>query len=141
MTGTEMNTLYQQMGEVLTGLRCLHEAIEIRRLQAEKQGDVLRGELCNARRETQRVDDKVEAALSSLRSEIADLRQDAASTSRSIDDLALAVHALQRPVAEIVALRGRAAGLLLAIGGIGSAAVWLIEPFYRWIVDDFHFRP
>jgi len=42
---------------------------------------------------------------------------------------------LRKPVADIMTLRSRAAGLVVGIGIIGSAVLWMIEPFYRWFVE------
>jgi hypothetical protein len=59
----------------------------------------------------------------------------AITSARSVDALTLAVQELRRPVADIVALRSRIGGLILGLGVIGSAVIWLADPIYRWIVE------
>jgi hypothetical protein len=140
MTTTDIHLLYQQMGEVLSGLRCLHETIEIRHLQNEKQADLARAEAATARNENRALEMRIDEELQDLRREVAALRSEASDSGRAMDGLALAVQALEKPVVEIMQLRGRAAGLLLGLGAIGSAALWLAEPFYRWLIEDLHLR-
>jgi hypothetical protein len=43
-------------------------------------------------------------------------------------------------VAEIVALRSRVAGVVLGLGVLGSVAMWLAEPLYRWIVEQHYLK-
>jgi hypothetical protein len=50
------------------------------------------------------------------------------------------VDELRRPVAEIVALRSRAAGIVVGVGVLGSGALWLAEPIYRWFVEHNYLR-
>jgi hypothetical protein len=64
----------------------------------------------------------------------------AAAGSRSVDELTCAVQNLRQPVADMMALRSRVAGLILGLGVLGSAAIWLAEPFYRWVVEQHYLK-
>jgi hypothetical protein len=50
------------------------------------------------------------------------------------------VQNLRQPVADMMALRSRVAGLILGLGVLGSAAIWLAEPFYRWVVEQHYLK-
>ncbi len=44
MTSSEMNPLYQQMGELLGSMKALHDKVDFRHAQAEKQGEAVQAE-------------------------------------------------------------------------------------------------
>lgn len=79
--------------------------------------------------------EKLDCVIAVMQHDLEQLRTGAADSARSIDELLGMVRELRAPVAEIVALRARAAGLILGMGILGSAVLWLAEPFYRWIVE------
>jgi len=68
------------------------------------------------------------------------LRTEALVGDGTMHQLVAVVQELQKPVAEIVALRSKIAGLILGFGIIGSAALWLGEPIYRWFVTNNYFK-
>jgi hypothetical protein len=131
---SELNSLYQQMGEVLRGLRALAETIEVRDSQAQKLQDLVRADLATLRQDQRDLEEKLDCVVCVMQHDLEALRMGAADSGRSIDELVQAVHALRSPVIEIMALRSRAAGIVLAVGVIGSAVLWLAEPLYRWFM-------
>jgi hypothetical protein len=68
------------------------------------------------------------------------LRSGAMANERSVDELLRVVQELRGPVADIIALRSRVAGLVLGLGVLGSVAMWLAEPLYRWIVEQHYLK-
>jgi hypothetical protein len=135
MTGNELNPLYQQVGEVLSGLRALQEAIELRHGHVEKLYDLVRADLATLRQDQHDLEEKLDCVVCVMQHDLEQLRLGAASTCRSVDDLVCVVHALRRPVSDMIALRSRAAGIVVCLCVIGSAALWLTEPVYRWLVE------
>jgi hypothetical protein len=140
MTMEDLNTLYQQMGEVLQGLRALSDAIEVRHAQMDKLHDLLRSDLAVVRQDQRCLEEKLECVICVMQNDLDGVRSGAVESTRSIDQLVHAVQALQRPVAEIVALRSRAAGLILGFGLFGSAAIWLAAPVYRWLIVHYYLK-
>ncbi len=140
MTNLDLNPLYQQVGEVLQGLRALAETIEIRHTQAEKLHDLMRADMVTLRQDQRDVDEKLDCVICVMQHDLESLRTGASTNARSIDELLRVVQELRAPVSEIVALRSRVAGLVLGLGVLGSVAVWLAEPLYRWIVEQHYIR-
>jgi hypothetical protein len=140
LTNPDLNVLYQQVGEVLQGLRSIGERIEIRHAQAEKLNDLLRADMSTLRNDQRDVEEKLDCVICVMQHDLEQLRANAVSHGRSVDELVRVVHELRTPVAEIMALRSRAAGLLLGLGILGSVAVWLAEPLYRWVVEEHYLR-
>ena len=140
MQDIEMKALYQQVGEVLRGLRALSETIDIRHAQAEKMHDTTRADLSVLRQDQRDLEEKLDCVICVMQHDLEELRMGAVVAARSIDELLGAVRDVRKPVAEIIALRSRAAGLILGLGIFGSAVLWLAEPFYRWSVEHQYFK-
>jgi polyhydroxyalkanoate synthesis regulator phasin len=135
MGGEDINLLFQQMGEVLQGLASLSSTIEIRHRQVDKLHDLLRGDVTILRQEQRDLEEKLDCVICIMQHDLEALRTGAVASGASIEQLVQAVEELRRPVAEIVALRSCAAGLILGLGLLGSAAMWLAEPAYRWVIE------
>ncbi len=135
MAQNDMHLLFQQMGEVLTGIRGLHETIDIRQAQAEQLHDLVRADLATLRQDQRELEEKFECIVSIVQHEMETLRSDAAEHARSIGNMIVAVEELRRPIADILGLKSRVAGLVFGAGVVGSAALWLAEPVYSWLVN------
>jgi hypothetical protein len=140
MPPIDLNPLYQQMGQVLQGLRALSESIEIRAAQTEKLHDLLRLDLTILRRDQKDLEEKLDCVICVMQHDLGGIRTEAQAHAGEIAQLAHAVQELRRPVAEIIALRSRAAGLILGLGVFGSALGWLVEPVYRWFMEHHDFK-
>jgi hypothetical protein len=136
MTNSDLHPIYSQLSEVLSGLKSLSETIELRQAQAEKLYDLLRTDVANLRQDQRDIDEKLDCVICVMQHDLEHLRADAAHSTASIGDLLAAVQTLSRPVSDIVALRSRAAGLLVGIGILGSVLLWLAEPVYRWVITN-----
>jgi hypothetical protein len=135
VTSQEINPLYQQMGEVVQGLRALSETIQIRHAQVDKLHDILRADVSVLRGDQKDLEEKLDCVICVMQSDLEGLRADAVTGSHSVNQLVKAVQELRQPVTQIVALRSQAAGLLVGLGVLGSAAIWLAEPIYRWFIE------
>jgi hypothetical protein len=140
MSNPDLNTLYQQMGEVLQGLRALGDTIEIRHSQAEKLHDLIRGDMATLRQDQRDLEEKLDCVICVMQHDLESLRTGASANGRAVDELLRVVQELRAPVAEIVALRSRVAGVVLGLGVLGSVAMWLAEPLYRWIVEQHYLK-
>jgi hypothetical protein len=140
MAGGELNPLYQQLGEVLSGVKALHDMIEIRHGQADRLHDLVRSDLATLRQDQRDLEDKLDCVVMVVQHDIETMRETARGSARAVADLAAAVDGLRGPVADIMALRARAAGAVLALGALGSVGLWLGEPLYRWAVEQLHGR-
>jgi hypothetical protein len=136
MTQADLHPLYQQMGEVIRGLRSLAETIEIRHSQTEKLYELMRSDVAILRQDQRDADEKLDCVICVMQNDIERLRSSSTQNADAIDKIARTVRGLSQPISEIIALRSRAAGLILAFGVIGSAVVWLIDPVYRWFVES-----
>ena len=136
MPQSDMLLLFQQMGEVLTGIRGLHDTIEIRQDQSEQLHNLLRAELATLRRDQRELEEKFECIVSIVQYEVETLRSGTAENARSLGEMVSAIDTLRKPIAEILGLKSRVAGLLFGAGVIGSAALWLAEPIYGWLVNE-----
>ncbi len=132
----DLHRLFQQMGEVLSGLKALRDTVELRQEQAEQLHVMHRADMSELKRDQQELDEKLDCVICVMQHDLEALRSGAVETARSIHDLAGAVRSLRGPLADIMALRSRAAGLLLGVGLVGSAALWLAEPIYHWAVEE-----
>jgi hypothetical protein len=141
MSQSELHLLYQQMGEVLSGIKALHETIEIRQAQTEQLQEMVRAELMVLRKDQRELDEKLECVVFVMQHDVSAVRSGTSDNTRSIGDLVVAVNALRRPISDIVALRSRVAGLIVGIGFVGSIMIWLAEPVYRWLIDTKVLRP
>ena len=135
MSQSDMHLLFQQMGEVLSGIRSVHDTIAIRQAQAEQLHDLVRSDLATLRRDQRDVEEKLDFMMCMAKSDIDVLRSSSNENTRSIGALVEGLEALRRPIIEIVALKSRLAGLLLAASVLGSGSLWLAEPVYRWFID------
>jgi hypothetical protein len=137
----DLHTLYQQMGEILQGLRAHGDTIEVRHAQAEKLQDLMRADMATLRQDQKDLDEKLDCVICVMQHDLESLRTGAAASGRSVDELLRVVQDLRAPVAEIVALRSRVAGVVLGLSVLGSVAMWLAEPLYRWIVEQHYLKP
>ena len=136
----EMGPLFQQMSEVVHGLRALEETIQIRHAQVDKLHDLLRCDLAILRGEQRELEEKLDCVICVMQHDLEAIRTDAIANAGFVRQLVQAVDELRRPVAEIVALRSRAAGIVVGVGVLGSGALWLAEPIYRWFVEHNYLR-
>lgn len=136
-----LNQIYQQVGELVQGVRALGEMIEVRHCQAEKLHDIVRADLVTLRQDQRDLEEKLDCVICVMQHDLEGLRADTTAAVRSVDALTAAVQSLHRPVEEIVALRSRVGGVLLGLGVLGSAAIWLAEPVYRWVVQQHVIEP
>ncbi len=140
MSGIDINPLYQQMGEVVQSLRALGETIEIRHSQTERLHDLIRADMATLRQDQRDLEEKLDCAICVMQHDLERLRTGAAANERSVDELLRVVQELRGPVADIIALRSRVAGLVLGLGVLGSVAMWLAEPLYRWVVEQHYLK-
>jgi len=138
LTGSDLHPLFQQMGEVLSGVESLRDTIRLRQSQADQLHEILRSDLASLRKDQGDLEEKLECVICIMQHDLDALRTDTRENARALDHLVDAVHALRRPIADIAALRSRVAGVVFGMGVIGSIAIWLAEPVYRWVVED-HF--
>jgi hypothetical protein len=135
MAQSELHLLFQQMGEVLRGIRCLHETIELRQAQAEQLHELVRSELTTLRQDQRELEEKMDCMVFVIQHDVTALRSGTVENTRSIAELVSAIDSLRRSVTDIVLLKSRIAGLVFGLGVVGSAVLWLAEPVYRWFVD------
>lgn len=135
MPASEMNPLYQQIGEILSGLKALHDKVDIRHVQAEKLGDLLQAELRTVKHDQRDLEQKFDGVVYFVKQDVDQLKAATVTTSRSLEELKAAVETLKHPVEEIMALRSRAMGVLLAVSALGSVLVYFFGPLYHWAVD------
>ena len=141
MAQNELHLLFQQMGEVLNGIRSLHETIELRQAQNEQLQELMRSELLVLRHDQRELEEKMECVVFVLQHDVIALRCGTNENTRSIADLVGAVDALRRPITEFVALKSRIAGLIIGIGLVGSAILWLAQPIYQWLINTRLLKP
>jgi hypothetical protein len=132
---SDASALYRQMGEVVHGLRALEETIQIRHAQLDKLHDLLRCDLAVLRQDQRDLEEKLDCVICVMQHDLEAIRTDAIANAGFVRQLVQAVHDLRKPVAEIVALRSRAAGIVVGVGVLGSGALWLAEPIYRWFIE------
>jgi ABC-type transporter Mla subunit MlaD len=135
MSESDMHLLFQQMGEVLSGIHGLHDTIDIRQAQAEQLHDLVRTDLATLRRDQRDLEEKLDCIVLIAQHDIEKLRAGYTENARSVQMLLSAIEALRTPIQQVLALKARVAGLLFAAGIAGSCALWLAEPVYRWCVD------
>ncbi len=135
MVEKELDLLCRQMGEVLSGVRHLQAGIELRQSQAEQLQELVRSELTIFRKDHRELEEKMDCMAFVLQHDVNALRCGTVDNTRSIDELVTAVDGLRKPIHDIVLLKSRIAGLIVGLGLVGSAVLWLAEPVYRWFVD------
>jgi hypothetical protein len=141
MADGDQNILATQIKEVLTAVRCVHEAVEVRQAQAEQMQESLRSDLRILRQDQRELEQRLHCVAFEMQHDVTALHCDNADNRRSIDTLVKTVESLRRPITEIVLLKSRIAGLIIGLGFIGSAVLWLVEPAYRWLVETKLLRP
>jgi hypothetical protein len=141
MSQSELHLLFQQMGEVLSGIKTLHETIEIRQAQTEQLHEMVRAELMILRQDQRELEEKIECVVFVMQHDMSALQNGTLENTRSIGDLVTAVNSLRSPISDIVALKSRVAGLVVGMSVVGSILIWLAEPIYRWMVDNKFLRP
>ena len=141
MTSSEMNPLYQQMGELLGSMKALHDKVDFRHAQAEKQGEAVQVEIRNIKHDQRDLEQKFDGAVYVVKNDVDALKAASGVTSRALDELTAVIGALKKPVEEIMALRARAMGMLLAVSTIGSVFLYFFSPFYHWIVEHASMLP
>jgi hypothetical protein len=135
MAERELDLLFQQMSELLIGVRNLHETIELRQVQTEQLQDLVRSELTILRRDQRELEDKMDCMVFVIQHDVSALRSGTIENTKSIDDLVGAIEGLRKPITDIVLLKSRIAGLIFGLGLVGSVVFWLADPIYRWFVD------
>jgi hypothetical protein len=135
MTEPDLDRIHQQLGAVMQGLRALAETIELGHDQSALLHDLVRADVATLRRDQKYLEEKLDCVICVMQHDLEQFKCGAITSARSVDALTLAVQELRRPVADIVALRSRIGGLILGLGVIGSAVIWLAEPLYRWLVE------
>jgi hypothetical protein len=80
MSEADLNQLYQQMGEVVQGLRALADMIEVRHYQAEKLHDLARGDFATLRQDQRDLEEKVDCVISVMQHDLEGLRAAAGSS-------------------------------------------------------------
>jgi len=140
LSNLDLNPLYQQVGEILEGLRALGNTIEIRHTQAERLQDIARSDVNVLRQDQRDLEEKLDCVICVMQHDLETLRANASSSSRSVEELLRVVQELRAPVAEIIALRSRVAGLVLGLGVLGSVGMWLADPLYRWFVEQHYLK-
>ena len=139
MGEADIHLLFQQMGEVLSGIRGMRDTIDIRQAQAEQLHDLIRADIATLRRDQRDIEEKLDCVVCIAQQDIDVLRCRANDSGRAIEALLAEVQAVRSPIIEILAFKSKLAGLLFAVGILGSVALWLAEPVYRWFVE-FSFR-
>jgi hypothetical protein len=135
MTETDFARIYDQLAELVRGLRTLATTAELRHDQAAGLHDLIRYDLATLRGDHKDLEEKLDCVILVVQHDLEEFRIGAIAGARAVNALTSAVQELKGPVAEIVAIRSRVAGLILGFGIIGSALVWLAEPIYRWVVE------
>lgn len=136
MSLDEVNILYQQMGEVLSKLRGLNELISLTDKNSQGNLATLRGDLSAIRDEHRALEGRVDVVVHKMHENLHRLEGGAANLERSMSDMVDAVKRLEIPVAELVALRAKLGGFVVGAGMLGSAGLWIVEPMYRWAVEQ-----
>ena len=99
----DINVLFQQMGEVLSGIRGLYGTIDIRQAQAEQLYDLVRSDLAILRHDQRELEEKFDRIFWLAQHDIDNLRLCNASDARSVQELVTSVNSLKQPIAEIAA--------------------------------------
>ena len=135
MGHSEYHTLFQQVGEVLSGVRGLRDMADVRQAQAEQLHDLLRSDLASLRREHGELREKFDCMVLVAQHDLELLRSSADEHGRAIDSLVSAMDGLRRPVRQILDVKSRLGTLVFVAATLGSITLWLFEPVYRWLVD------
>jgi hypothetical protein len=136
-----LNAIFQQLGELIQGVRGLSDIIELRYEQVDKLNELVRTDLSLLRSDHRDLEEKLEAVIAGVQRDLGVVRSGTSASAGAIDALTRAVHELRAPVAEMVALRSRLAGLVLGLGAILGALVWLADPIYQWLLQREFLKP
>lgn len=131
----DVNPLYQQMGELLGSMKALHDKVDIRHTQAEKQSEAVQAEIRNVKHDQRDLEQKLDGAVYLVKQDVDALKATSNGATRALGELVAAVDALKKPVEEIMALRARAMGVLLALSTLGSVFLYFFGPFYHWALS------
>jgi hypothetical protein len=134
MEGNE-STILPQFGQVLEAIRALGDLMQVRQQQSEKLHDLLRTDVATLRADQRDLDEKLECVICVMQHDLEALRAGSAEQAHAVGELVSAVQALRRPISDIIALRSRVAGVVFGVGVVGSCALWIAEPVYRWLVE------
>jgi len=134
MMPADVNPLFQQMGAVAEGLRALSDSLELRHAQVDRLHELLRKEVGILSQDQRDLAEKVDCVICVMQHDLEGLRAEALAGAGTMHQLVEVVQEMRKPMAEIVALRSRIAGLILGFGILGSALIWLGEPIYRWFI-------
>ena len=135
MAQSDMHLLFQQMGEVLTGVRGLHDMMDVRQAQSEQLHGLVRADLATLRQDQRDLEEKFECVVCIVQHEMEALRSNTAENARLVDEMTSVIDNLRQPIADVLGLKARAAGLVFGLGLVGSAALWLAEPIYSWLIS------
>lgn len=135
MIEPDLHPLFQQIGEVLSGLRGLHDKVDMRHAQAEKQADLVQAEIRTVKHDQRDLEQKFDGVVYLMKQDVDALKATTVAGSRAIEELTAAVETLRQPVAEIMTLRSRAMGIVFALGAVGSVVLYFLGPFYHWALD------
>ena len=91
MTSSEMNPLYQQMGELLGSMKALHDKVDFRHAQAEKQSEAVQAEIRNVKHDQRDLEQKFDGAVYVVKNDVDALRAASGVASRALDELTIAV--------------------------------------------------
>ena len=137
MIQSDIHLVFQQLGQVLSGIRGLHDTINIRQAQAEQLHDLVRSDLATLRHDHRQLEEKFACVLLIAQRDMEVLRANSRENSSAISTLIASIETLRKPMSQLAALKSKAAGLLFGAWVVGSCALWLAEPIYRGLVDLF----
>ena len=109
---------------------------DLRQAQAEQLHDLLRSDLASLRREHGELREKFDCLVLVAQHDLELLRSSSEEHGRSIDALATSMDKLRLPVKQMLDVKSRLGALVIVSGALGSCALWLLEPVYRWLVDS-----
>jgi len=124
------------INELLQQLSALTQSFDAQNSHISHVFDIVVGDISRLRREQSELEEKLDCVIYVMQADLEELRSRSGASTRSIDMLVDSVNELKKPVSDIIALRSRGAGVLLGIGIVGSAILWLVEPFYQWYVEQ-----
>ncbi len=140
MNDADLAALREQISELLASVRILGMTIHSRQNQSDVLQDFVKTNIATLHQNQRDLDEKLDCVICVMQHDLEGLRAGATQNGRSVDELLRVVHELRAPVTEMIALRSRVGGVVLGIGAVGSVAMWLAEPLYRWIIENNYLR-
>ena len=125
-----------QITELLQQLSALAQSFDAQNNHIAHVFDIVVGDIGRLRQEQVEREEKLDCVIYVMHADLEELRTRSGVSARSIEVLVESVNELKKPVSDIIALRSRGAGVLLGIGIVGSAILWLVEPFYQWYIEQ-----